>query len=293
MIRLARAEDLTQVKALWMRAFHDAKEATDFYFENRMPLPALLDNLLIDTEDGVLRGMLSLLPLQLAVNGRRYAARYFFAIATDERFRRQGISSALIEEAKRLTLKRGGHAALLVPASGALFDFYGKRGFETLFVYEEKMVSAGDIPPRPEGARLWRADSASDVLALREAAFRGSGVFASWDEEALGFVIRASEAWDAPFLRFSSGGGEGYAYCEREGDTAFVKELALHGIGLNDALAIIHSEIGAARYKLRLMADRHTDKSSLRPYGMIAWLKPPEGAPAPDSAAPYLGFGKD
>ena len=287
MIRTAQAADLPGIKRLWMAAFGDSEAATDFYFSNRMPQEKLLDNLLIDTEEGELRGMLSMLPIDLAAGGLSLPARYFFAIATDERFRRRGISSRLIEEAERETLARGGHASLLVPASGALFDFYGKRGFGSFFYYQPALYQAEAIGDCPEGARLLPPEPA-ELLRLRDAAFGASSLYARWDEEAMRFIARASAAWGAPLLRFQTEEGEGYAYCEPEGEGFIIKELALDGIGPDRALSVIHRELGGAWYRVRHMG---APGEGLSPYGMIHWLKP---APAmPGGQAPYLGLGKD
>ena len=289
MIRPARPEDLPGIKRLWMQAFHDSEAATDFYFEHRMPLADLLDCLLIDTRDGELRGMLSLLPIDLISGGVGYPARYFFAIATDERFRRMGISTALIGEAERITMERGGVASLLVPANPPLFDFYGKRGYETMFSYEPAIFEGAGIADCPGGARLLPAEP-EDILRLRDAAFSKSRLYVRWDEEALGFVIKASRAWDAPLLRFTLDGGEGYAYCERDGSAVIIKELALSGIGVPDAMRIVHRELHADSYHVRLAGDDAAAET--RPYGMIRWLKKPLTL-SPEGPAPYLGLGKD
>ena len=287
MIRLAQAADLPGIKRLWMAAFADSEAATDFYFDNRMPREKLLDNLLVDTKGGELRGMLSMLPIELVSGGKSYAARYFFAIATDERFRRRGISTRLIEEAERETLARGGHASLLVPASDALFDFYGKRGFDSFFYYLPVRYEGENIGGCPEGARLLPPEPGA-LLRLRDAAFGTSSLYARWDEEAMGFIARASAAWGAPLLRFELDGGEGYAYCEPDGDGFVIKELALDGIDRDRALAIIHSELGGQWYLARHAG---VPGAEMTAYGMIRWLKPTPAMPPGQS--PYLGLGKD
>ena len=289
MIRLARPDDLPGIKRLWMQAFHDSEAATDFYFEHRMPLADLLENLLIDTQDGELRGMLSLLPIDLVSGGVSYPARYFFAIATDERFRRLGISTRLIEEAERITMERGGVASLLVPANPPLFDFYVKRGYEALFSYEPALFEGAAIADCPPGAELLPS-SPDDILRLRDAAFVDSRLYARWDAQALGFVIKASRAWDAPLLRFMLGKGEGYAYCERDGGAVIIKELALSGIDMPDAMRIIHRELRADTYHVRLAGEDAAAQT--RPYGMIHWLKKSLTL-SPEGPAPYLGLGKD
>ncbi|NLC32110.1 MAG: GNAT family N-acetyltransferase [Clostridiales bacterium] len=288
MIRFSRKEDETQIKRLWIQAFGDSPQATDFYFDNRYEE----ENLLIDTEDGQLRGMLSMLPIQLLMGGQSYNARYFFAIATDAANKRQGISSRLIQSAKTLTKQQGGIAAVLVPANADLFHFYGKRGFETAFYYDLLKAQAKGLPSCPADTQFIPADAAS-MLRLRDKSQADSRLYVRWDEKALRFIIKASRAWESPLLFFGSGGGEGYAYCEWDEDTLMVKELVLQGIEVTTALAILHSRLQAKHYVLRLpqnAAPSSGDVLPACPYGMISWLadKPPAGG-----TAPYLGFGKD
>lgn len=289
MIRRAVWADLPQIKQLWMQAFHDSEAATDFYFENRMPVRELLTHLLIDREQDEVRGMLSMLPIRLIAGEQSYPARYFFAIATDECFRRMGISTALIEEAERLTLEEGGVASLLVPANAPLFDFYGKRGYETAFYYELHHVQAQELPPCPADAVMLPLD-VQEIERLRDAAFAPGGLYAHWDEQALGFVIKAADAWEAPMLRFATPKGEGYAYGEWDGETLIIKELACLGLTPMEALAIIHQQMDAKRYALRLMQSDQPGANKV-PYGMIHQLD--QSISHLQGRMPYLGLGKD
>lgn len=287
MIRLSRKEDVPQIKKLWQQAFGDSEDATDFYFDSRYEE----ESLLIDIKDGQLRGMISMLPIQLIMGGQHYEARYFFAIATDAAYKRQGISSELIKRAKELTLEKGGIAAVLVPANVELFNFYGKRGFETAFYYDSFNVSSNDLPPCPAGVNFVPAD-VSHMLHLRDQSQSDSRLFVRWDEKALRFVLKASVAWEAPLLFFKTGTGEGYAYCEWEEETLLVKELVLCGIGVREALAILHSRLHAKNYSVRLPQNMFKEICVIRdkPFGMISWLT---DTPQAVGTAPYLGFGKD
>lgn len=288
MIRLSQTGDLPQIKALWMQAFHDSREATDFYFDTRWRE----ENLLVDVEEGQLRGMLSFLLITLVSGGQSLSARYFFAIATDERYKRQGISTGLIRQAKRLTKMLGGAAAILVPANKELFSFYEKRDFQTFFYYDLLEVEGKDLPSCPPDVTFLPA-TAHELLRLRDQSQKSSSLYVRWDEDALNFVVRAAEAWEAPLLRFAAGSGEGYAYCEWSGDTLLVKELVLQGISVDTALAILHSQLFAESYSVRLPQGEAGVSGSERcrkPYGMISWL---DGEIYSDGTAPYLGFGKD
>ena len=235
--------------------------------------------------------MISMLPIQLIMGGRDYEARYFFAIATDAAYKRQGISSELIKRAKELTLENGGIAAILVPANAELFNFYGKRGFETAFYYDLFNIPAKDLPPCPAVVNFVPAD-VSHMQCLRDQSQSDSRLYVRWDEIALRFVLKASVAWEAPLLFFKTDSGEGYAYCEWEEETLLVKELVLRGIGVREALAILHSRLNAKNYSARLPQNMLKETGVIRdkPYGMISWLT---DAPQAVGTVPYLGFGKD
>lgn len=297
MIRLSRPEDLPQAKALWMQAFHDSPEATDFYFDHRNRW----QNLLVEVENDQLRGMLTMLPMDLWMAGQALPARYFFAIATDERYRGQGISTRLMAQAEDLARQQGCAATLLVPANAPLFDFYGKRGYESTFHYDRLDIVPDRLSPCPEGVR-WLPCTAEDMLRLRDAAFGGSRLYARWGLEALAYVERAATVYEAPLLRFAAQGGEGYAYAEWEEEALVIKDLALQGLSVPQALAILHSQLGASRYVVRLAegmgqaawdelgCSSGADRLSPVPFGM---LKPLAPLPLADGTAPYLSLGKD
>ena len=101
--------------------------------------------------------------------------------------------------------------------------------------------------------------------------------------------IRPDGGQDPGRVLNALGGGEGYAYCERDGSAVIIKELALSGIDVPDAMRIIHRELHADAYHVRLAGD---DAAVSQAYGMIRWLKKPLTL-SPEGPAPYLGLGKD
>ena len=281
-IRLAQAADLKPLKALWMEAFQEDAEATDFYFAHRNRY----DNLLIEEDQGQLRGMLSMLPIQLVQAGTALPARYLFAIATGQQHRGQGISTRLMAVAEQRARAEGAAATLLVPATPSLFDFYGKRGYQTAFWYDLVAVDAAALPAPAGDARLY-TPSAADMLRLRDQAFRSSRLFVRWDEEALQYVALAAGVYGAALCAFETPLAAGYAYGEWEGDTLIIKDFAIHDIAPLEALALLHGRFQAAHYRLRLQEGLCPGKR--RPYGMIKPLIPL----ASEGSAAYLGLGKD
>ncbi len=283
MIRPALAKDMPQLKALWMEAFGDSQPATDYYFRHRF----IPEGMLVLQEDGQVQGMLSMLPITLALGERRSPARYLFAIATDLRFRGQGISTRLIEQALEQVQAAGDAAALLVPAGEDLFRFYGKRGFETRFFIRQRQYLAGDLPPCPSGSQATPLKQ-EDMLRLRDAAFLNHGLFARWGVDALRYILGSGETFGAVLLRLSAPGGEGYVFAEWQGDTLLVKELAAVGMTEETALSVLHSRVGAARYAVRLK-DREGEPGQRLPFGM--WVPFDPGLPRQGPG--WLGLAKD
>ena len=284
MIRQARIEDREQIKALWMQAFEDDEASTDHYFALRHRD----QNMLVDMEGGQLRAMLSMLPIDLVMDKRILPARYFFAIATCLSWRGQGISTKLILAAETLSQEHGAAASVLVPAGAGLFNFYGKRGYSTEFYYRAERVTPDELPVCPQEYHLLPV-TGDAMYRLRGQAFAGSRLFLRWDIEALDYIIASASAFGAPLLRFKTPTGEGYAYCESDGETMIVKELALAGITMPEAVAILHRQLKAKSYLLRL-AGVADGESGLIPFGMIKTFTP---LPSVQGGVPYLSFAKD
>ena len=86
MIRFAENADHPRLKALWMEAFGDPRDAVETYFALRHKN----ENMLVNVQGGKVTGMLSMLPAALCTGGHALAARYIYAVATDIRCRRPG-----------------------------------------------------------------------------------------------------------------------------------------------------------------------------------------------------------
>ena len=283
MIRPAVSQDVPQLKTLWMEAFEDSPQATDYYFLHRFQ-PA---GMLVEEQAGAIRGMLSMLPMELTLAGRSWPARYLFAIATGKQHRGQGISSRLIEQALVQVRAAGDAAAMLVPAGQDLFRFYGKRGFVSRFFIRLWTVQAQALPPCPTHARVEEL-TAQDMLRLRDSAFMNHGLFARWGEDALTYIAGSARAFGAVLYRLRAGAGDGYAFGEWHGTTLIVKELAVTGMTPEMALAILHSRTQAARYTVRLLDSENAPGERL-PFGM--WV--PFDDTLPREGPAWLSLAKD
>ncbi len=283
MIRFATPGDHMKLKSLWQDIFGDSREAVEDYFARRHHD----GNMLVEAQGDDIAGMLSMLPLRLTSPGQSFPARYIYAVATDVKYRNQGISTRLLDYAHAYMQSRGEAAAVLVPASPSLFDFYGKRGYQTAFLLDIIRFNAGDLPPCPKDGRFSPC-SPGAYARLRDRAFLSSRLYACWDEKAVAYAVWALGP-EGGVTRLFAGSGEGCAAWEWREGTVLVRELALVNMDVPAALAVLHQALKAPAYQVRLPASSLPGANTL-PFGMIRWLNP---EPALLGEPPYLSLALD
>ena len=283
MIRFASGGDHPGLKALWSDIFGDSREAVEEYFALRHRD----DCLLVDARDDGIAGMLTMLPLRLLSSGHSFPARYIYAVATHPAYRNQGVSTRLLDHAHSVMSSRGEAAAVLVPASPGLFDFYGKRGYQTAFSLDIIRFDAGEVPLFPKDARFFPC--ALEAYAhFRDSAFANSRLYARWDEKAVAYAVRSLGS-QGGVMRLVAQGGEGCAAWERQGGHVLVRDLPLLNMDVMTALSVLHHALKAPAYHVRLPEGSHPGSRRL-PFGMINWLIP---EPALSGGAPYLSLALD
>lgn len=283
MIRYASDEDHPQLKALWQEVFGDPSKAVDAYFDLRHRD----ENMLVEIIESTVAGMLSMLPVALVSGRRSFPARYIYAVATAPAFRNQGVSTRLLERAHPEIQKKGEAAAILVPATPSLFDFYGKRGYQTAFFLDILRLDASALPPFPPDGR-WTPCPPGEYARLRDAAFSKSRLYARWDEAAVAYAMQTFGE-DSGVLRLFAGKGEGCAAWERQEEVVLVRELALSGMDVLTAVSLLHGALHAPAYTVRLM-EGSLPGAIKQPFGMIRWLT---GGPELRGAPPYLSLALD
>lgn len=259
MLQFCDRGSLSQVKALWKQAFGDSEAAIELYFQSFHRN----ENMLLDTCGGIVRAMLSMLPLELHMAGKVLPARYVFAVATHRDYQKQGISTHLVKQACQYMQEQGTAAALLVPARPELFAFYQRCGFCTQFYL--KRVPFSPVRTVPHGLHMSDCSSA-DYYRIRQMTYGACIPFAAWEPASLDFIMRYMRLYGDMFFRFTSGtGGEAALYCRRQQDTLIVKEIATGTIAQEQILHCLAERVPAARYEVQLPAG----PESGYPFGML------------------------
>ena len=128
--RKLRQEEHIRTRQLWEEIFtEDTPKFLDYYYSVKVK-----DNEIYVMEDEEeIVSMLHLNPYQMRVKEKIYNTHYIVAVATDERYRHQGLMRQLLNYTMQVMADRGEPFTFLMPAAEAIYKPFG---FE--FVYEQK-----------------------------------------------------------------------------------------------------------------------------------------------------------
>ena len=101
-----------RIYEMWQDNFHDPVSYADFYFKEVYGK----NEVLINQEEDIAKGMLHLNPYLLHVNEQSVRAKYIVGVATDKEYRRQGVMKELLIESFQTLRSRGECFTYLMPA---------------------------------------------------------------------------------------------------------------------------------------------------------------------------------
>lgn len=288
MIRFAEESMRGELKSLWHACFGDSNEYVDLYFDSHDVSRHTM--VFMDGERPI--SMLSLLPMTVVTRAGIMPARYIYAVATKESYRGRGISTRMLDAAHRTMQALGVKLSVLVPASGELYNFYGRRGFDTEFFAGSAIVRADEIRPFLGSFAVSEA-TPKEFMNIRERAFSGRTMFVRWDGDALGYRLTETAFSGGETLLLSTGEAHAVAVCRNDGGAVLVKELALDGMPIETALSILHEKYNAAEYHLRLPMDMECPYPlQCAPSGAACWYDKAarERVRKTDGGAPYISL---
>lgn len=251
MIQFAEESMRGELKELWKECFGDSNQYIERYFSGYDISRHML--VFMDGEHPV--SMLSLLPMTVVTQAGIMPARYIYAVATKESYRGRGISTKMLEYAHKFLKGQGVKLSVLVPASASLYNFYGKRGFSAEFYSGQAIVTRSQIE-KFEGSFFITDSTVQEFMQIRERAFAGRTMFVRWDGDALAYRLAETAFNGGETLTITIGDhSRAVAVCHNQGGTVLVKELALDGITVETALAVLQQKYSADEYHLRLPMD--------------------------------------
>lgn len=179
MFRFAEEKDRESLTKLWFDCFGDGEKYVSPFLDTFLEK----DNVYIFESGG--KAVSAVYSLDCEIGGHKSA--YFYAIATDENFRRQGLAKKEIEFLIDYKMKKGTEIFLLTPSNEKNRNYYKTLGFEDFFFCTKEAFSKGKIK-----SQISEDFEASELLTLREKVF-GENSFVSFPEKHFSFALRFSE----------------------------------------------------------------------------------------------------
>ena len=128
-VRKLEKREHIRSRKLWEKVFtEDSTEFLDYYYNVKTS-----ENEIYVIEDaGEIVSMIHLNPFQMRIGDEVYKTHYIVAVATDEKYRRQGLMAKLLNHVLQVMTDRGEPFTFLMPAKESIYTPFGFR-----FVYEQ------------------------------------------------------------------------------------------------------------------------------------------------------------
>ncbi len=282
-LRIARPEELEQLRALFGLCFPDSPEFAARFFARH---PRAEEHL-VALEEGELRSTAALLDIALTEpDGRQVKAAYLYGVATHPGHRGKGFAGQLLRYAD-FYLHGKRDCLVTVPAGEALHAFYARYGFSESFPLWE-----GEASPRaPREGERSRAVDAGAYAALRERLLAGRYHVCCGDLTALQEDLCALSG--GALLELDVGGIPGCAAVECWDGACLCKELLIAPEGLEGALALVAQTVQAPTLRRRRPAVWPLDGPERRGFGVLRGCGPSAAKRWQRAKAPYLGLAFD
>jgi len=285
MIRFAAYDDIPALKHIRKVCFDECEAYSAFYCATRFTE----NNTLVYVEQHTPVASLTLLDAEVVTAGRVFPIAYVYAVATLPEWRNRGLAAALLQYADEHLQSRGVEAALLVPATAPLFDYYAKLGYETkFFIAKHKPLF---VEEEADVVLQVTELTAGDYFRLRKAAYTAGGYYVQWDRSALDYALQECRLSGglACHLRTKTADGFLLAYPAMD-NTVIVKESWLNGNLYPLAFRMLQKIFGAQRQYI-FYHPQAPDSATALPFGM---MKCYTKAALPEyENIPYFGMAKD
>ncbi len=248
MFRFASSDDRESLYELWHSCFGDGKDYVYPFLDTFLGE----DNVYVCEEDG--RIVSAVYALDCEIKCRR--AVYFYAVATDKNYRKQGLARQEIEFLTQYKTKKGAEIFLLTPSNGKNRNYYEKLGFSDFFFCEKKTFYRVD-----EKVPVCICEDKDRLLSLRERIF-GKGDYVSFPHKHFQFALRFS---DEVFCEKKDGEYVSYAVVSGRSITELCCE------GEKEAfVSSVLEKIGGEKAEIYIPVGENTEHDSCKiPRGMI------------------------
>lgn len=244
MILSADGQHKEQIISLWNGAFGDKTEDIKKYLET------ILKYFFVYEEDGIVKGMLSVLPVSFS--GKK--GGYIYAVTTHKDHRGQGICNKLMEYVKK---NKSYDFLVLKPQNDELFEFYGKMGFEKVTCLSKKELFVTDDS---ESVYHLKEMTPQEYEKARNTYF-GKDIIA-WDNKMLSF---ARDMYQGGFYAIEKAGENiGLAFLYKDENVLVIKEL----LSTENVANFLANEFDCKKTEITVCDENGTDGFMIYPEDM-------------------------
>lgn len=248
MFRFAIWEDKESLIRLWVSCFGDSRDFV-FHFLNSFMSN---DNIYVCEKDGKI--VSAVYALDCSINGRN--GIYFYAVATDENYRRQGLAKKEIEFLIDYKTKKGAEVFLLTPSNEKNRSYYKTMSFEDFFYCEKKTFSQCD-----EKSEISEESGIDELFELREKGWENADSV-SFPKNHFSFALKFSEKI---FTEKEDGKITAYALVDGKKITELLTEK-----NREKFVSAVLEKIGAEQAEIYIpVTDKYKSDSCKIPRGMI------------------------
>ena len=276
MITAATHSMIPALKSLWIEAFKDSVDYVDFFFNHRFNDIATFVYLVDDNPVS----MAFVFNEELYHGGVYIHAGYIYGVATSSKHQGKGYSTQVLKHIQRIY-----PTTFLIPATGRLFDFYGRNGYQTAFILHEETLSITD---HCLSTVSYSFDDVSPAQYknIRDKHFQREG-YVRWSEASIAYVMAENKFCGGSTLKVTpldsspdknipdniASGGFGDKTNHQDiilyrcyNNQLYIKETTLSGQSLYDVAFLLMKENHVTTCHLRLAEE---SSSPGRGFGML------------------------
>ena len=178
MITTATHSMIPTLKSLWIEAFKDSVDYVDFFFNRRFNDVATFVYLVDDNPVS----MAFVFNEELYHKDAYINAGYIYGVATSSKHQGKGYSTEVLKHIQSIY-----PTTFLIPATGRLFDFYGRGGYQIAFTIHEEILSITDHSPL-RVSYSFDDISPTQYKNIRDKHFQREG-YVRWSEASIAYAI--------------------------------------------------------------------------------------------------------
>lgn len=177
---------LQQIKNLCVVCFDMEIEEVDYVFEHKYISTDIC--YAIEDEDKICC-MLFTVPCNITIDGEVKKGHYIYGACTLPEYRHRGLMHRLIDYANKQTTEKGDEFSVLLPASKALYDFYGDMGYRALLTAQNELITTESLPDLHSDVAYKNDISITEMDKLRKklcSKYAGSAIY---NKEILSYAV--------------------------------------------------------------------------------------------------------